>query len=40
MQTYAILTKIGFAVDLIEQAMHATGGVNVTDALDWVTHIQ
>ncbi|KAI8051525.1 P-loop containing nucleoside triphosphate hydrolase protein [Syncephalis plumigaleata] len=36
MKTYTVLTKIGFPINLIEQAMRATGGTNVADALDWL----
>ncbi|RKP24679.1 hypothetical protein SYNPS1DRAFT_29563 [Syncephalis pseudoplumigaleata] len=36
MKTYATLTKIGFDPCSVEQAMHATGGADMTDALDWL----
>ncbi|KAI9593481.1 P-loop containing nucleoside triphosphate hydrolase protein [Syncephalis fuscata] len=36
MMTYSVLANIGFEADLIRQAMQATGGIKVTDALDWL----
>jgi hypothetical protein len=36
--TYITLERIGFEQQLIEQAMVATGGMQVESALDWVRY--